>query len=100
MNQEKREKRRHIRHAVTTFCRATVGGRDYVGKVVNLSSSGMAVDFDVDLGAEAITPGTTIVLDIERVGRIQTNVVRPRDGGIAFEHDPIDEDTWSLFFDD
>ncbi len=22
------------------------------------------------------------------------------DGGIAFEHDPIDEDTWSLFFDD
>ena len=100
MSQEKREKRRHLRHAVTAFCRAIVGGRDYVGKVVNLSSSGMAVDFDDDLGAQAITPGTTIVLDIERVGRVQTRVVRPRDGGIAFEHGPIDEDTWSLFFDD
>ena len=50
------------------------------------------------LGRQA--PGTTIVLDVERVGRVQSNVVRPRNGGIAFEHDPIDEDTWSLFFDD
>ncbi len=51
-----------------------------------------------DLGPQ--TPGTTIELDVERVGRIKTNVVRLRNGGIAFEHDPIDEDTWSLFFDD
>ncbi len=94
------EKRRHQRHNVAAFCRAIVGGRDYVGKVVNVSSSGMAVDFDDDLGAKAITPGTTILLDIERVGRVQTNVLRSRDGGIAFEYDPIDEDTWSLFFDD
>ncbi len=100
MNRDKREKRRHLRHTVAAICRAIVGGREYVGKVVNLSSSGMAVDFDDDLGAQSITPGTAIMLDIERVGRVQTNVVRPRDGGIAFEHDPIDMDTWSLFFDD
>ena len=51
-----------------------------------------------DLGLQS--PGTTIELDVERLGRINTNVVRPRNGGIAFDHDPIDEDTWSLFFDD
>ena len=100
MSRDKREKRRHLRHTVAVFCRAIVGGRDYVGKVVNVSSSGMAVDFDDDLGAKAITPGTTILLDIERVGRVQTNVLRSRDGGIAFEYDSIDEDTWSLFFND
>ncbi len=100
MNRDKREKRRHLRHTVAAICRAIVGGRDYAGKVVNVSSSGIAVDFEEELEAQAMTPGTTIVLDIERVGRVQTNVVRPRDGGIAFEHDPIDMDTWSLFFDD
>ena len=100
MNRDKREKRRHLRHTVAAFCRAIVGGREYAGKVVNLSSSGMAVDFDDDLAPQSITPGTAMVLDIERVGRVQTNVVRPRDGGVAFEHDPIDVDTWSLFFDD
>ncbi len=79
------------------FCRVIVDGRDYVGKVVNLSSSGMAVDFDDDLVAQAMTTGTTLVLDIERVGRVQTNVVRPRDGGIAFEHVRMDEDYMGLF---
>ena len=100
MSQDKREKRHHLRHTVNAFCRAIVGGRDYVGKVVNLSSSGMAVDFDDDLVAQAMTTGTTIVLDIERVGRVQTNVVRPRDGGIAFEHVRIDEDYLGFVIDD
>ncbi len=58
MSRVKREKRRHLRHTVAVFCRAIVDGRDYVGKVVNLSSSGMAVDFDDDLGAQAITTGS------------------------------------------
>ena len=51
-----------------------------------------------DLGLQR--PGAIIILDVERAGRVQTNDLRPRNGGIAYEHDPIDDDTWSLFFDD
>ncbi len=100
MIRDKRKKRRHLRHTVAAFCRAIVGGRDYVGKVVNVSSSGMAVDFDDALGAQAMTSGTTLELDIERVGRVNTKVVRPRNGGVALEHDPMDADLLGLFFDD
>ena len=97
---DKWEKRRHIRHTIAAFCRAIVKGREHVGKVVNVSLSGMAVDFDDELGAQAMTPGTPLELDIERVGRFQANVVRPRNGGVALEHDPMDSDLLDLFFDD
>ena len=36
----------------------------------------------------------------EALGKLGRTLVAVVDGGIAFEHDPIDEDTWSLFFDD
>ena len=97
---DKWEKRRHIRHTIAAFCRAIVKGREHVGKVVNVSLSGMAVDFDDELGAQAMTSGATLELDIERVGRVKTKVVRPRNGGVALEHDPMDADLLGLFFDD
>ena len=97
---DKWEKRRHLRRTVAAICRAIVGGREYRGTVVNVSSSGMAVDFDDDLAAQAVTPGAAAVLDIESVGRVHTNVARPRNGGVAFEHDPMDADLLDLFFDD
>ena len=72
------------RYTVREPCSTTVENHEHLGAVVNMSVAGAAVYLDVELEAEPET-GTTIELEIQRIGTIRTRVVRPLIGGIAVE---------------
>ena len=78
------ERRGHVRYKVDEPCRATVDGQEYRGRVVNLSVVGAAVHTNVEFEEEP-PAWKPMELFIERIGRIQTNVVRPLIGGVAVE---------------
>ncbi len=78
------EHRRYVRCTCYEPCRVSVDGQDYEGAVVNMSMGGAAVELDVHLDAH-IDVGTHVSLDIERIGRIPTTVVRSLADGIAVE---------------
>ena len=81
---EPAEKRRHLRHSVNEPCRAILESGEIVGAVVNMSVSGAAIHLDIEL---EINPeiGSIIELQIERIGKIRTRVVRSLIGGVAVE---------------
>ena len=84
MNRDPGDTRRQPRYTVREPCRAIIDRHEYIGAVVNMSVSGAAVHLDVELEAEPEI-GTTIELDIKRIGTIHTRVVRPLIGGVAVE---------------
>ena len=78
------EKRRHARQTVYEPCRVLAGDGEYAGAVVDMSVSGAAIQFDIQLDAQP-APGTAAALIVERIGRIPTRVVRQLADGIAVE---------------
>ena len=78
------DRRRHIRWTVFEFCRAVVDGQEYEGAVVDLSMHVAVFKLDVHLPVQPAV-GTTIELNMSRVGRIPARVVRPLVGGTAVE---------------
>ena len=84
MSVETVEHRPHLRHVVNEPCRALMDGEEIPGALVNMSVSGAAIVLDVELGVEA-EAGVVIELQADRIGRIQTRVVRSLVGGVAVE---------------
>ena len=97
MNPDRDERRSRVRCNVNEPCRATIGGRDYKGRVKNLSMSGAAIRMDVQL-EEQPPAWIPMVLNIERIGQIQAKVVRPIIGGVAIEF-VLDRDKDSTLID-
>ena len=76
------ERRRHVRCTVYEPCRVVVKGTEYNGAVVDMSVGDAAIQLDLHLEVQP-PAGTHIVLDIERIGRIPAEVVRPLANGFA-----------------
>ena len=84
MSVEPAEKRRHLRRSVKQPCTAYLEDGEHIGAVVNMSVSGAAIHLDIELDAE-LEPETIVELQVQRIGRIRTRVVRPLVGGMAVE---------------
>lgn len=92
MNVEAIDKRRHLRHLVNEPCIAYHEGSEYVGAVVNMSVSGAAVHFDIELDAN-LESDSFVKLHFQRIGGVRTRVVHPLVGGLAVEFlfDPVED---------
>lgn len=84
MNVEVIDQRRHLRHLVNEPCTAYHEDSEYMGTVVNMSVSGVAVLLDIELDANLETD-TIVKLRFQRIGKVRTRVVHPLVGGFAFE---------------
>ena len=86
------EQRHHLRCTVYEPCTATVEGKEYPGAVVDMSVGGAAIRIEVQLDVQP-GAGTPILLFIEGIGRLRTQVVRPLLDGVAVEFgiDPLKE---------
>ena len=84
MSFETVENRRHLRHSVNEPCTAYNEHGEYSGAVVNMSVSGAAVHLDVEIDAD-LEPGSIVELQVKRIGKVNTRVARPLDGGFAVE---------------
>ena len=84
MSVEPVDKRRHLRHSVNEPCTAYNEHGEYSGAVVNMSVSGAAVHLDVEIDAD-LEPGSIVELQVKRIGKVNTRVARPLDGGFAVE---------------
>ena len=84
MNVEPDEHRRHLRYSVNEPCTADLEDGEHVGAVVNMSVSGAAVHLDVEFDAK-LEPDTLVELQVQRIGRVHTRVVRPLVDGMAVE---------------
>ena len=78
------DRRNQLRHTVREPCRAFFEGQQYDGSVVNMSVAGAAIHLDVELDVQP-PPGAVMELKIDRIGVIQTKVVRPLVGGVGLE---------------
>ena len=76
--------RRNLRHSVNEPCIVYNEYGEYGGAVVNMSVSGAAVHLDVQLDAD-LEPDSTVELQVKRIGKFRTRVVRPLVGGFALE---------------
>ncbi len=87
------EQRRHVRCTVYEPCLAVIDSHEYSGAVVDMSVGGAAVRLEVQLEVHP-APGTPIQLQIDGIGRLRTQVVRPLLDGVAVEFtiDPRKED--------
>lgn len=84
MSDEQADKRRHLRHSVKEPCTAYLEGGEFLGSVVNMSVSGAAIHLDVEVDAD-IGSGAIVELQVQRIGRLRTQVVRSLVGGLAVE---------------
>ncbi|MDA0240706.1 MAG: PilZ domain-containing protein [Proteobacteria bacterium] len=73
-----KEKRQSPRVNITTWVRAATGGRECVGRIVDLSRSGAAIEIDLDA-----KPDERLDLDIKDVACLGARVVRPGNQRIA-----------------
>ena len=78
------EKRRHQRPSVNESFTAYNEHGEYIGAVVNMSVSGAAVHLAIELDAN-LEPDSIVELQVKRIGKIRTRVVRPLDSGFAVE---------------
>ena len=84
MSYETVENRLHLRHSVNEPCTAYNEHGEFIGAVVNMSVSGAAVHLDVEIDAD-LEPDSIVELQIKRIGKVRTRVVRPLHGGFAVE---------------
>ena len=78
------DRRGKLRHTVREPCRAIVEGQEYKGSVVNMSVTGAAIHLDIETEIQP-PPDTVMSLAIDRIGSIETKVVRSLVGGVAVE---------------
>ncbi len=74
--------RRHSRFDLFGTAMATMEGEKYKCSILNLSISGAAIVFDVDIGSKPQS-GTRVDLDIEGIGAFNGYVARSLDEGVA-----------------
>lgn len=86
------EHRRHPRHPINKAVKAKSGNRQGTGVTRDISASGAAIDFDMEVAENEL-----LELDIEDVGYMASQVARPLDDGFAVRFvDLEDEDEENL----
>lgn len=80
------EKRRSPRVNITTWVRAATGSGECVGRIVDLSNTGAAIEIDLDA-----KQNDHLELDIKDVACLEARVVRPENQRIAVTFEGCNE---------